>query len=328
MLTDLNSMNHAKLLSPFASLLLFGLTHGAVYAQKIGDVPLTKQQELKGTMGMPDEMKCLGFIQASMLPMDLYVSGVEEEGLATFVMENSMVYLNGPGLKNAKVGDVFRVVRPEAKIRDRLTQQLIGHYYKELGTVRIEELRPGGATGSVVLGCNLMFKGDLLLPLASKALVKFTGDKSTRMTPYPEGGLATSIVLAKDDAREMAEGTVCFLPVGAREGVKPGDRFTIYRLQPPFDAKDLIVNTAHVRSSIEGMSVGGARTGAVQSSTDYQPTMSGRYSGELIQKLSERQIPHRVLGDLVVLEVGETTSAAKIINSRSEIHIGDIVVRR
>ena len=62
MLTDLNSMNHAKLLSPFASLLLFNLTHGAVYAQKMGDVPLTKQQELKGTMGMPDEMKCLDVI--------------------------------------------------------------------------------------------------------------------------------------------------------------------------------------------------------------------------------------------------------------------------
>ncbi len=322
-------MRHANLFSAFVLSLLFGLTQGAVDAQQIGGAtPLAKQQELKGTMGMPNEMTCLGFINPSLLPIDIFVSGVEEEGLATFVMESSLVYLSGPGLKNAKAGDVFRVVRPEANIRDRLTQQLIGHYYKELGTVRIEATRPGGATGTVVLSCNLMFKGDLLLPLASKALVKFTGDKSTRLTPYPDGGLATSIVLGKDDKREMSEGNVCFLPVGAREGVKPGDRFTIYRLQPPFDAKDLIVNTAHVRSNVEGMSVGGARTGAVRSSTDYQTTMSGRYKGELIQKLTEREIPHRVLGDLVVLEVGETTASAKIINSRTEIHIGDIVVRR
>jgi len=309
--------------------LLFGLTQGAVYAQQIGDATaLAKQQELKGTVAMPNEMNCLGFIRESLLPADIYVSGVEEEGLATFVMESSLVYLNGPGLKNAKAGDVFKVVRPEANIRDRLTQQPIGHYYKELGTVRVETLHAGGATGTVLLSCNLMFKGDLLLPLANKATVKFTGDKSTRMTPYPEGGLATSIVLGKDDKREMSEGNVCFLPVGAREGIKTGDRFTIYRLQPPFDPKDLIVNTAHVRSNVEGLSIGGAHMGAVQSPITYERTLSGRYRGELIQRLSERDIPHRVIGDLVVLEAGETTSSARIINSRIEIHVGDIIVRR
>jgi hypothetical protein len=320
-------MKHPKLLPTFVLSLLFGLTQGAVYAQKIGD-SLAKQQELKGTLAMPNEMNCLGFIHDSLLPMDIYVSGVEEEGLATFVTENSLVYLSGPGLKNAKAGDVFKAVRPEARIRDRFTQQLIGNYYKELGTVRIEALRPGGATGTVLLSCNLMFKGDVLVPFTTKAPVKFTGDKSTRMTPYPEGGLATTIVLGKDDRREMSEGTVCFIPVGTREGVKPGDRFTIYRLQPPFDPKDLIVNTAHVRSNVEGSSIGGAKTGAVQSPTSYEPTLSGRYNGELIQKLMEREVPHRVLGDLVVLEAGETTSSAKIITSRTEIHIGDIVVRR
>jgi hypothetical protein len=39
-------------------------------------------------------------------------------------------------------------------------------------------------------------------------------------------------------------------------------------------------------------------------------------------------MPPRVLGDLIILDAGETTSVAKIVNSMSEIHLGDIVVRR
>jgi hypothetical protein len=34
------------------------------------------------------------------------------------------------------------------------------------------------------------------------------------------------------------------------------------------------------------------------------------------------------VGDLVVVEVGNTTAAARIVSSQSEIHPGDVVVRR
>jgi hypothetical protein len=329
--TDLNNMDKYKVTCRLLQLLLLsGLTFPIATAQQLGELTVQSkhQLEFKGTVAMPEELKCLGFIHEALYPLDILVSGTEQEGLATFLMEGSIVFLNGPGLKSAKAGDSFRVVRTEAKIRDRLTQKFTGYYYKELGTIKIASLRGETATGTVVTSCDTIFKGDFLLPQAEKTPVKFTGEPANRLTPYPEEGLASSIVLGRNDLREMAAGHFCFIGIGTRDGVKLGDRFTIYRVHPPFDPKDLIVNSSYVRSGVEDIQAAGNKVGGVQTPTQYDGMHSGRYRGEIIQKLKERSIPHRVMGDLVVVEAGETTSAAMIINSRFEIHLGDVVVRR
>jgi hypothetical protein len=329
--TDLNNMDQFKVICRLLQLLLLsGVTLPIARAQKLGDLAVQSkhQLEFKDTVAMPEELKCLGFIHETLYPLDILVSGTEQEGLATFLMEGSIVHLNGPGLKSSKAGDSFRVVRTEAKIRDRLTQKFTGYYYKELGTIKIDSLRGEAATGTVVTNCDTIFKGDFLLPLAEKATVKFTGEQANRQTAYPQEGLASSIVLGRNDLRELAAGHFCFIGIGTRDGVKIGDRFTIYRVQPPFDPKDLIVNSSYVRSGVEDIQAAGNKVGGVQTPTQYDGMQSGRYRGEIIQKLKDRSIAHRVMGDLIVVEAGETTSATKIINSRFEIHLGDVVVRR
>lgn len=281
------------------------------FAQRIGDVtPLSREAKaLKGTVAMPGELKCMGFITKSTLPMEIYVSGTEQEGLTSFASEGALVYLNGPGLASVKVGQNFRVVRAEGRVSNPLTGEAIGIYYKELGTARIDARRADGATATLTMSCGVMFKGDILIPAVEKPILKGPQDLSNRLTPYPEQGLASNIILGKDDLRYLGAGHFCFIGVGAQEGVKTGDRFTIYRVQPPFDAKDLIVNYTH----------GGA---------SYKKAQTVEYRSSIAQTLSKRKIPPRVLGDLVVLEVGENTAVTKIINSRTEIQLGDIVVRR
>ena len=39
-------------------------------------------------------------------------------------------------------------------------------------------------------------------------------------------------------------------------------------------------------------------------------------------------LPPQILGDIVVVETGESTSTGKIVNSLSEIHIGDLVIKK
>jgi hypothetical protein len=255
------------------------------------------------------EMSCIGFIREQPVSADLWVSGTEEEGRTTFLSGGSLVYVDGSKVSGLKPGETFHVVRPEGKIRERHTQANVGTYYKELGTIRIETVRRDGATGSVLRSCDVILKGDILLPVPGKAGSNYTGPLSNRTTPFPEDGLASSILVGKDDAREMAAGQFCFIGVGNRDGVKLGDHFTIYRPQPGFDPKDLVVNKSH-------------------SMTSYEPAQSARYHGDIIEILSERKLPPRVLGDIVVVDLGETTAAAKIVSSRMEIHPGDLVVRR
>jgi len=257
----------------------------------------------------PEELKCIGFIHDSLLPMDLYISGTEREGIQTLSTSGQLIYLSGKDTASIKPGDIFWVVRPEGKILNQLSQEIIGIYYKELGTVKIEAIDKESATASVILSCNVMLKADILIPQANKPPVKYAGQHSNRITPYPEGGLASSIILAKDDLRLMAAGNICFIGAGARDGVKLGDRFTIYRPHPPINPKDLAV-------------VGKGK------GLSYARVRDKSFESDLIDQLKVRKLSPRVLGDLVVVEVAESTAAAKIVYSAEDVHLGDLVVKR
>jgi hypothetical protein len=257
----------------------------------------------------PVEMRCVGFIHESELPQDLVVAGTEDDGRVTHLIEGALAYVVGPGLASAKVGMTYQVVRPEGRIRDHHTNSVVGVYYKEAGTIRIDAVHSGNAIGTVTSSCGVIFKGDLLVPLRLKPGTTFSGTMSNRLTEHPSDGVASSILVAKDDRREMGAGSFCFIGVGAREGVKIGDRFTIYRPQPGFDRKQLIVNAPH-------------------SMTTYGKFQTPIYEAKIVEILKKRNLPPRVLGDMVIVDVAETTSAAKVMNSRSEVHLGDLVVRR
>jgi hypothetical protein len=257
----------------------------------------------------PGEMACLGFIRQAAVPMNIYISGTEEDEVNNYSHTGQLVYLNGPGVASLKVGDLYSVVRPEGTIRDPATGATVGIYHKELGTVRIEATRPDSATASVASTCNVILKGDLLVPVVSKPAVTFSGKLSDGLTPYPDKGLVSDIVLGKNGIKEMAAGDICYIDLGTHDGVKLGDRFTIYRPQPPFEPRHLELD-----GSMAGYS--------------YESYRSYEYRRALVNALHRRIVPPRVLGDLVVVDVQETTAVAKIINSLAEIHAGDVVVRR
>jgi hypothetical protein len=60
----------------------------------------------------------------------------------------------------------------------------------------------------------------------------------------------------------------------------------------------------------------------------YNRIQGGRYDPMLLDMLRSRKLPPRPVGDVVVVNVGKTTAAARIVNSLVEINPGDLVVRR
>ena len=258
---------------------------------------------------MPGDAACLGFISEVRMPLDVYIAGMETEGSMSMSGANGLLYLNGPGIPRLKTGDTYRVVRPEGEVSDPYSHEWIGIYYKELGTVRIETGGKDFGMAVVVSSCRPMVKGDILLPFTPRPAVSFQGKLSDRYTPFVENGLQSYILFGKDDLHELAAGNFCFVGIGSRNQVRAGDRFTIYRLQPPFNPQEL--------------DLAGTPTYASYGKID-----DGRYLGSLAQILSTRSLPPRPIGDLVVIDVQEKTATAKIINSLYEVHPGDVVVRR
>ena len=257
----------------------------------------------------PSEMVCVGSVQDAMLPLNVYVAAVEMEGIAAFAAQGQILQLNGPGVSGLKPGTIQRVVRPEGRVKDPLSGDKLGFYYKDIGTIRIERVDGDKAMASVQVSCRDMLKGDVVLPFTPKPNVEFGGDLSTALTPLPDNGLVSSILLGKDDARQIATGNFCFLGLGSRDGVKSGDRFTVFRSQPGFNPQDMdVAGTASDRS--------------------YSSIANYSYRFKLNGLLHNRKLVPKILGDIIVVDVGERISTGKVINSISEMHVGDFIVKR
>ena len=256
----------------------------------------------------PAEMACIGSIQEAKVPENVYIAGLESEGMTTLATTGQILFLNGPGVSFLKTGSVQRVVRPEGKVRDPLTRVGLGIYYRDVGTIQIKAVQQESATARVLLSCEGMLKGDLIVPNTPKPIIEFSGTRSNLLTPIPRG-LSSTILMAKDDARMLAAGQFCFIQLGKRDGVKPGDQFIVLRPYPAFNPMDMVVG------------------GSVAGST-YSQMRNGFNLYRMDAVLNGRTLPPKILGDIVIVEVGEGISTGKIINSMSEMAPGDLVVKK
>jgi hypothetical protein len=260
-------------------------------------------------VAVPSEMACIGSIQGAVLPADIYVASVEMEGIATLAAQGQILYLNGPKVSSLKPGAIQRVVRPEGKVRDPLTGGYLGFYYMDIGVIEVEAVDQDKAKAIIQISCNGILKGDLVIPYTPKSAIGYDGDLSNDLTPLPEHGLVSSILLGKDDVKELGFGSICYVGLGNRDGIKPGDRFTIFRSYPPFNARDM-------------------ETWERSANRTYSPMRNIAYRFSLKSLLKERKLSPQILGDIIVVEAGENLSTGKVVNSLAEIHIGDLIVKR
>jgi hypothetical protein len=255
------------------------------------------------------EMACVGSIQEMKVPEDVYIAGVSDEGTSTIASPGQVIYLNGPGISALKAGTVYRVIRPEGRVRDPKTSLRVGTYYKDIGTIVIDSVETKSAAARVMTTCNgMMVKGDVVVPNTPRSAVEFSGDKSNALTSV-KGGLTSSILFAKDDVKEMAAGTFCFIPLGRRDGVKPGDRFVVFRSYPSYNPQDMNVL-------------------GISADSTYAPARSRMYRYKQESALRGRTLPPKILGDIVIVEAEEGVATGMIINSLSEIQPGDSVVKK
>jgi len=256
-----------------------------------------------------EEMSCIGSVVDFTMPADLYIAGIENEGTAILAAQGEIVYLNGPRTGFLEVGDINAVVRPVGKVRDPSTGKDVGIYYKDLGTIRIESIKGSVAVAQILQSCYAMTKGDLVVPRTEKPAVEFQGELSNAMTPLPPDGLNGTILLGKGDSKELADRQICFINLGWRDGVKTGDRFIAFRDFPSFNRNEL-------------------GEAGITDAGSHSLVKKQNNRSRLGSMLSTRTLPEMILGDIVVVDVGEKVSAGKIINSLSIINPGDFVVKK
>ena len=265
------------------------------------------------------DLYCTGFIADAPPKIDLQVVGAEKENLKVTFAQGDVVFLNRGRGAGVQPGSVYYIIRPVGEVNHPFTKKKLGYLVRELGLLRVVEVGDRTSTAEITVSCDTIEFGDLLKPYE-----EYAGPNVGDSRPLPRfgegsGGTTGQIVMAPGFHENLSANRVVYIDLGARQDVHPGDLFTIYReigsteglTNPP---KDKVVKR---RSS--GYGGDRFRGGEYSIQTTRVPQE---------QVLRERPpLPHKVLGELVVLKVEKGASVALITRTTAEVQIGDMIER-
>ncbi len=249
---------------------------------------------------------------------DIYCSGVMTDkpvSRANFVVgglgtpdqvrfgERDLIYIKGTYQPGTLVS-VLREWRTEDTTEFyqgvRKMQKEAGQPYLDEGYAKVIEQRGEFAVARVQFSCDPIVNGDLVVPFQERPLVKVRQRTTANRFPVASGGLNGKIVMVREGDHFAAVGRKVFLNLGSEKGVKPGDYFQVVRgyTADVYDAADK----------------------ATLSSTITDDTQKNP------PKIADRsELPQRLVGELVVLNVQDKTATAMVTFMLEEIHAGDAI---
>ncbi|MCI0484741.1 MAG: LysM peptidoglycan-binding domain-containing protein [candidate division NC10 bacterium] len=168
-------------------------------------------------------LECSGFVaqKQEIVRVGRIIRPVEEDNMRHWYWDDVFVDL---GRRKVRRGDRFRVVRPTTTIEHPATGARVGVKVKTLGTVEIVSTAGAAPRARVTYNCEDIADGDLLME-ARELMPPQRG--VTQPAHLRVGG---TIVGSKEDADSLGQGDIVYVDVGQKQGIVPGDEFSIYRV--------------------------------------------------------------------------------------------------
>ena len=265
---------------------------------------------------------CSGFISKPPVPLTTFISGSIYAPHASKLGGGDVVYVTGPGLR---VGMQFQIVR---ELRDSNRSELFkgqhglmrqaGQPYSELGRLRIMDTRQKMAVAVIEFGCKAAVPGDLLIPWVERPEIPVREPAVLDRFAPPNGKLTGRIVMAQDFDSLIGVGQKVYLSVGGEKGVKVGDIFRVYR-SSDVELRDEVEALSYKSTMIvEDAQKDPARTRTGELSLEPEFFDIGRGP-----KVQVKDLPRRIVGEMVVLNVTPTSATAMITVALEDIHLGD-----
>jgi hypothetical protein len=265
------------------------------------------------------DLYCAGFITKQLLPNANFVAGGLQTPNTSKYINGDIVYLAGqgyqPGAEYAIVRELRDVNEFEAYPGQHHLVAAAGQPYAELGRVKILDTRNKTAVAQVEYSCDAILPGDTAIPFAEKAAISYRPpDRFDRFAPN-SGRTSGRIVLAKDFDAFVGTGGKVYMNVGANQGVKVGDYLRATR---PY--------TDDLHDPVDSLSF---NSGMGEDTQKRPPSWkvpfydrAGFHSGPT---LNPADLPHRAVGEIVIISVTPTTSTGMITFALEDVHIGDDV---
>lgn len=270
------------------------------------------------------DLYCAGYIRTTPPLADLKIIGGEEENRVAYFGQGDVIYLNAGRSKNLRAGLLLSITRPMGKYRSpykRLGGQDLGVYVRELGVLRVLAVQDKTATARIVVSCNDIQLGDVLVPFAERS-APAVAESSQPLPRYEpaDGRLAGRILMQREQREAIGPRDVVYLDLGAEEGVKAGDTFTIYRKQPDdgnifnFNDDDVVLR----------------QSGGYESDKFKGGKYSSTHPAEARQQVKNTRptIPQKIVGELIVIAVEGKSATAIVTRTTQEVHTGDWIRSR
>ena len=237
------------------------------------------------------EVYCSGFFAADEIKPEKIIVGGEESENKSLFHDRDIIYINQGASAGVKPGEEYLVLRRMkdfgkygpgfAKAKSRY-----GHYYEDVGRVKILLAHENSATAEVVFACEEINVHDFLVPNEQRTIPLARTESAFDKFGPPNNKTTGKIFMTKEYRKLIGTGRVVYFDVGQKQDVHVGDYFRI---------------TRHLDSS--NISLFNQRA-----YRQYRPTF------ESVRK---------VVGEAVILRVEANTSTALVTLSTEDIALGD-----
>ncbi len=255
------------------------------------EAPAAVTSETEATRPLADDVDlyCSFFVSDGIDESIRLVASEHQDSKFGFDVDD-LVFINKGTVDGIENGTEYMALRSDGKMVHPASHNNLGTLYAMLGRATVVCTFEKASMVRITQACFPMELGTIMIPFkeAPAPIGKF---KPTERCDPATGKNAGWIVHSQDDIIGLAEGHNVLIDLGSRDGVVPGDIFTIYR-------EDLSRGRLLQASSGAGL--------------QYSP---GAVEG----------LPRWVLGDLVVVMTQEKTSTARIVSTNGDIAIGDRV---
>ena len=267
-----------------------------------------------------DDLYCAGYIRATQPFAPAKIIGGEEENRVSQFGQGDVVYINVGRSQNIRPDMLFSITRPAGKFRSpykRSGGKNLGFYVRELGVLRVMEVQGQTATARIIVSCKDVQLGDLLVAFQERRAPETDINEPIPRYQPTSGQQPGRIVLQREQREHIGARDVVYIDLGRENGVKAGDKFTIFRNRPDdanifnFNDDDIVLRQS------EGFESDKFKGGK----------FSNGHPHEARQRVKNTRgyIPPKIVGELVVIAVEGKSATAIVTRTTQEVHTGDRV---
>lgn len=186
------------------------------------------------------DVDCSGFIAGTKVSRDVYIVDGLDDDFHSPVRQyatGDLIFLVSRSGVNFAAGTEYSLVRPAKEVfreswyvGQHGSVRSLGTPYEDVGRVKITRLAPEAAIAEVTFACGAIYPGDLAVPYQARAIPEYVPAKEFDRFSPPSGNRMGAITAASGNGGLLATGGMAFVNLGESDGVKPGQRYRIFRI--------------------------------------------------------------------------------------------------